>query len=180
MILEPLAPSAEGEPEPPEFPAPLLAELTALYRSDPVFQRISGEFPNPDDIRPEHVAAGLAEELGHPAAEVLLARDDGRIVGVAITLAEHPDPDDPDPWIGLLMIHGKEQRSGYGSELARLVEERLAAAGHVAVRLAVLERNTRALAFWSAQGYEVIDHREDRRLHRPCVVMRKPLTRSDR
>lgn len=87
MFLEPLMPADEGEPGlPPRFPGPLLAELTALYRSDPVFQRISGDFPDPDDIRPEHVAASLAQELAHPASEVLLAREDDRLVGVAITL----------------------------------------------------------------------------------------------
>jgi ribosomal protein S18 acetylase RimI-like enzyme len=175
MILEPLVLSDEGEPGPPGFPVPLLAELTALYRSDPVFQRISGDFPDPDDIRPEHVAASLAEELAQPSAEVLLAREGEQLVGVAITLAEHPDPDDPDPWIGLLMVHGQEQRTGYGRRLAGLVEERLRAAGHDGVRLAVLANNQRALAFWTKLGYEAIDHREDRRRHRPCVVMRKDL-----
>ncbi|MGP3983494.1 GNAT family N-acetyltransferase [Streptomyces sp. KR80] len=182
MILEPLTLSGDGltAPEEPDdglhgLPAPLLDELTALYRSDPAFQRISGDFPDPEDIRPEHVAASLAEELARPEAEVLLAREGHRLLGVAITLAEHPDPDDPDPWIGLLMVHGQEQRTGYGRELAGLVEERLRVAGHTGVRLAVLENNPKALAFWTALGYEVIDHREDRRLHRPCAVLRKDL-----
>ncbi|MCM2577256.1 hypothetical protein [Streptomyces meridianus] len=67
--------------------------------------------PDPDDLRPEHVAVGLAAELGHPSAEVLPARDDDRIVGAAITLAERPDPVGPDPRIGLLMVHGKNRRS---------------------------------------------------------------------
>ncbi|MGK5630302.1 GNAT family N-acetyltransferase [Streptomyces sp. URMC 123] len=156
-------------------PAPLLDELTALYRSDPVYQRISGDFPDPDDIRPEQVAASLSQELAHPATEVLLARDGHRLVGVAITLAEHPEVDDPDPWIGLLMVHGQEQRTGYGRELARLVEDRLRAEGRTAVRLAVLETNARALAFWAALGYEVVDHRRDRRHGRPCAVLRKSL-----
>lgn len=175
MILEPLTLSEDGTRHPHGLPAPLLDELTALYRSDPVFQRISGDFPDPEDIRPEQVAASLREELAHPAAEVLLAREGHRLLGVAITLSEHPDPEDPDPWIGLLMVHGQEQRTGHGRELARLVEERLRRAGHEAVRLAVLESNSRALAFWSTLGYEAIDHREDRRLHRPCVVLRKKL-----
>lgn len=94
---------------------------------------------------------------------------------MAITLAHHPDPADPDPWIGLLMVDAQQHRSGYGRQLAGLVEERFRAAGRDGVRLAVLENNPRALAFWTALGYEVIDHRPDRQLDRPCAVLRKPL-----
>ncbi len=49
-------------------------------------------------------------------------------------------------------------------------------AGRAAVRLAVLADNPKALAFWTALGYGVIDHREDVRLKRPCAVLRKELT----
>ncbi|WP_326628418.1 MULTISPECIES: GNAT family N-acetyltransferase [unclassified Streptomyces] len=169
MIIEPL-PSVAGA-----LPGPLLAELTALYASDPAFQQLSGDFPDPHGIRSEQVAASLAEELANPDTEVLLARSQGQLVGVAITLAHHPDPADPDPWIGLLMVDARQHRSGYGRQLAGLVEERLRAAGRDGVRLAVLENNPRALAFWTALGYEVIDRRPDRQLGRPCAVLRKLL-----
>ncbi|MFI9825383.1 GNAT family N-acetyltransferase [Streptomyces sp. NPDC052013] len=170
MILEPLRLSPGHG-----IPAPLLAELTALYSSDRAFQELSGDFPDPGDIRPEQVASALAEELAHPDAEVLLARDAGRLAGIAITLAHHPDPADPDPWIGLLMVDAARQRRGYGRRLATLVEDRFRAAGRTAVRLAVLENNPGALAFWTALGYEIVDHREDRRLGRTCAVLRKVL-----
>ncbi|MGW6096689.1 GNAT family N-acetyltransferase [Streptomyces sp. NPDC055157] len=169
MIIEPLLPVAGA------LPGPLLAELTALYASDPTFQQLSGDFPDPHDIRSEQVAASLAEELANPDTEVVLARSQGQLVGVAITLAHHPDPADPDPWIGLLMVDARQHRSGYGRQLAGLVEERFRSAGRDGVRLAVLENNPRALAFWTALGYEVIDHRPDRQLGRPCAVLRKPL-----
>src|ERR1044072_422790 len=80
-----------------DIPGPLLTELTALYAANRDFMALSGDFPDPDDMRPEQVAAALAEKLAHPDAEVLLARSAGRLVGVAITLARHPDPADPDP-----------------------------------------------------------------------------------
>ncbi|GHB36256.1 DNA mismatch repair protein MutT [Streptomyces viridiviolaceus] len=121
------------------------------------------------------MAAALAEELAVPHAEVLLARDAGRLAGVAITLAHHPDPADPDPWIGLLMVDGTLHRQGYGRRLASLVEDRFRAAGRSAVRLAVLDGNADGLAFWTALGYEVVDHRTDLRHSRPCAVLRKPL-----
>ncbi|MEV6835233.1 GNAT family N-acetyltransferase [Streptomyces sp. NPDC051133] len=174
MLLEPL-------PAGRDIPAPLLTELTALYASNHEFHRISGDFPDPDDVRPDQVAATLAEDLAVPGAEVLLARaGDGRLVGLAVTLAHHPDPADPDPWIGLLMVDAAEHGRGYGRTLAGLVEDRFRARGREAVRLAVLAGNPRALAFWTALGHQVIDHRPDRALGRPCAVLRKALTGAPR
>lgn len=98
-----------------------------------------------------------------------------RLVGVAITLARHPDPADPDPWIGLLLVDATAQRRGYGSQLAALVEERFRQAGRAAVRLAALDNNPGALSFWTSLGYEVVEHRRDRQLGRPCTVLRKTL-----
>lgn len=170
MILRPLT-STDGA-----LPGELLTELTALYAANLDFHALSGDFPDPDDIRPEQVAAALADDLAHPDAEVLLARSEGRLVGIAITLAHHPDPADPDPWIGLLMIDAGVQRLGYGRQLAELVENRLRTGGRTAVRLAVLDGNTRALAFWTALGYEPIAHRPDLQRARPCTVLRKPLS----
>ncbi|MGW0137276.1 GNAT family N-acetyltransferase [Streptomyces sp. NPDC003299] len=170
MLLDPLPRTPDHD-----IPAPLLTELTALYASNREFQALSGDFPDPDDIRPEQVAVALADELANPDTEVLLARDEGRLVGVAITLAHHPDPDDPDPWIGLLMVDAGVHRQGYGRRLATAVEDRFRSAGRSAVRLAVLANNPRALAFWTSLGYEVIAHRTDRALGRPCAVLRKPL-----
>ncbi|MFI0091032.1 GNAT family N-acetyltransferase [Streptomyces bobili] len=158
-----------------DIPAPLLAELTALYAADREFQALSGDFPDPEDIRPEQVAKALADELAGPGAEVLLARGGGRLVGVVVTLARHPDPDDPDPWIGLLMVDTAVRRQGYGRRIAEAVEARFRAAGRGAVRLAVLDGNPKGLAFWTALGYEVIGHRPDLRLGRPCAVLRKSL-----
>ncbi|MFF9096178.1 GNAT family N-acetyltransferase [Streptomyces sp. NPDC014776] len=170
MLLDPLPRTPDHD-----IPAPLLTELTALYASNREFQALSGDFPDPDDIRPEQVAVALADELANPDTEVLLARDEGRLVGVAITLAHHPDPADPDPWIGLLMVDAGVHRQGYGRRLATAVEDRFRSAGRSAVRLAVLANNPRALAFWTSLGYEVIAHRTDRALGRPCAVLRKPL-----
>ncbi|MFJ7077885.1 GNAT family N-acetyltransferase [Streptomyces sp. NPDC098781] len=171
MILDPLPLTPDHD-----IPAPVLTELTALYASNRDFHALSGEFPDPDDIRPEQVATVLADELAEPGAEVLLARSEGRLVGIAVTLARHPDPVDPDPWIGLLMVDGTDHRRGYGRQLATLVEDRFRAAAHSAVRLAVLDNNPQALAFWTALGYETLGYGRDRRLDRPCTVLRKELT----
>jgi ribosomal protein S18 acetylase RimI-like enzyme len=171
MILDPLPLTPDHD-----IPAPLLTELTALYASNREFHALSGDFPDPDDVRPEQVAAALAEELQVPGAEVLLARSSGQLVGIVITLARHPDPSDPDPWIGLLMVDAGAQQQGHGRRLASLVEDRLRAADRTAVRLAVLDNNPGALSFWTALGYETIAYGRDRQLDRPCTLLRKELT----
>ncbi|WP_395362038.1 GNAT family N-acetyltransferase [Streptomyces sp. YH02] len=173
MIVETLAPKALEDGA--ALPGPLLTELTALYASDEEFQQLSGDFPDPSDIRPEQVAAALADELARPTAEVLLARSEGRLVAVAVTLGRHPDPTEPEPWLGLLMVHGDERRTGHGRRLAAYVEDRFRAGGRTGLRLAVLENNPRALAFWTSLGYVETARRPDLAHGRPCVVMRKGL-----
>jgi len=86
---------------------------------------------------------------------------------------DFPDPADPDPWIGLLMV--SEHRKGHGRRIAEAVEEGFRRAGRDAVRLAVLENNPAGTAFWTSLGYEEIDRRKDRQLGRPCAVLRKTL-----
>ncbi len=129
MRLSPLALTPDRD-----IPAPLLTELTALYAANRDFHALSGDFPDPDDIRPEQVAAELADELAQPDAEVLLARSEGHLVGVVVTLGRHPDPADPDPWIGLLMVDAAVHRQGHGRAVADLVEDRFRAEGRTAVR----------------------------------------------
>ncbi|MGW7071436.1 N-acetyltransferase family protein [Streptomyces sp. NPDC054855] len=170
MILEPLTPAGDGA-----LPGELLTELTALYASNHAFHALSGDFPDPHDIRPEQVATALADELAVPGAEVLVARSEGRVVGIGITLDRHPDPADTDPWIGLLMMDAGQQRKGYGRDFVSKIEERFRGNGRDGVRIAVLEGNEAALAFWNTLGYEVIDHRRDLDADRPCAVLRKPL-----
>ncbi|MGA4844151.1 GNAT family N-acetyltransferase [Streptomyces sp. G45] len=171
MFLEPLTPAEDGA-----LPGPLLTELTALYASNHAFFALSGDFPDPYDIRAEQVARALADELAVPGAQVLLARSEGRLVAVAVTLDQHPvRADDPDPWIGLLLVDARVQRAGWGRRAARAVEERFRAAGRTGVRLAVLANNPKGAAFWAALGYEVIDRRDDLGAGRPCTVLRKPL-----
>lgn len=170
VIVEPLT---AGDPY--GLPGPLLTELTGLYASNEEFQQLSGDFPDPGRILPEQVAAALADELAQPTAEVLLARSEGRLVAIAVTLGRHPDPADPDPWLGLLMVHADAHRAGFGRRLAGHVEEGFRSRGRTGLRLAVLENNPRALAFWTSLGYEEIARRPDLAHGRPCLVLRKQL-----
>ncbi|MFJ8012580.1 GNAT family N-acetyltransferase [Streptomyces sp. NPDC096339] len=171
MILQPLV-SVDGA-----LPGPVLTEIAALYATNHAFFELSGDFPDPHHITVEQVATALADELSHDGAEVLLARSAGRLVGLAATLAHHPDPasGDPDPWIGLLLIDAGAHREGFGRTVATLVEDRFRAAGRAGVRIAVLDNNPKAVAFWKSQGYTALRRARDRELGRDCTVMRKPL-----
>ncbi|MEU5809493.1 GNAT family N-acetyltransferase [Streptomyces sp. NPDC047718] len=171
MIIEPLVPADHA------LPGPVLTEITALYATNHAFFELSGDFPDPHRITVGQVARALADELAHDGAEVLLARSAGRLVALAAVLAHHPDPasGDPDPWIGLLIVDAGAHRSGHGSALADHVEDRFRAAGREAVRIAVLDGNAGALAFWTARGYAFLRHAKDRELGRDCTVLRKEL-----
>ncbi|MEV6955764.1 GNAT family N-acetyltransferase [Streptomyces sp. NPDC051183] len=175
MILQQLTP-VDGA-----LPGPVLTEIAALYSTNHAFFELSGDFPDPNRITVEQVAAALADEIAQDGAEVLLARSAGRLVGLAATLAHHPDAqaEDPDPWIGLLLIDATAHREGYGRAVAGLVEGRFRAAGRTGVRLAVLDNNPRGLAFWQAQGYVTLRRAADRELGRACTVLRKDLQRPE-
>ncbi|MFB6810479.1 GNAT family N-acetyltransferase [Streptomyces sp. NPDC056387] len=171
MILQPLVP-VDGA-----LPGPVLTEIAAVYATNRAFFELSGDFPDPARITVEQVAAALADELAHDGAQVLLARSAGRLVGLAATLAHHPDPAsaDPDPWIGLLLVDATAHRAGYGRTLAALVEDDFRAAGRTGLRIAVLDANTAGMAFWQAQGYTALRRARDRERGRDCTVLRKAL-----
>ncbi|MEU3775900.1 GNAT family N-acetyltransferase [Streptomyces sp. NPDC032472] len=172
MILEPLTGDDDGT-----LPGPLLTEIAALYATNHAFFELSGDFPDPHRITVEQVAAALTDELAHDGAEVLLARSAGRLVGLAATLAHHPDPasGDPDPWIGLLLVDATAHRAGHGTRIAATVEDRFRTAGRTALRLAVLDNNPGARDFWASRGYTFLRHAKDLEHGRDCTVMRKEL-----
>lgn len=148
--------------------------MVDLYTSNPEYCRVAGEY-DPGNVRADRVEADLREEAGTEGCEVLLARDERRqLVGLLCLLDRHPT--DGQPWIGLLLVHGNFHRKGIGRLLANMVEERFRDEGRGGLRLAVLENNPVALAFWSSLGWQEIDRRADRQHGRPCVVMHKQLT----
>ncbi|MFD9466095.1 GNAT family N-acetyltransferase [Streptomyces sp. NPDC060027] len=150
-----------------------IAEVVGLYASNPEYCRAAGEY-DPERVPADSVEADLREEADTEGCEVLLARDEqDRIVGLLCLLDRHPT--DGHPWIGLLLVHGSLHRLGLGRRLASLVEERFRHEGRDGLRLAVLENNPAALAFWSSLGWHEIDRRAERKYGRPCIVMHKRL-----
>ncbi|MGW2474564.1 GNAT family N-acetyltransferase [Streptomyces sp. NPDC001665] len=150
-----------------------IREVVALYAGNPAYWRAAGEY-DPEDIHAVRVEADLRDEVATEGGEVLLGRDgEGRVVGVVCLLRRHPK--DGLPWIGLLMVDGRSRRTGIGRRLVGLVQERFRAEGRSGLRLAVLENNPDALAFWKSLGWREIDRRQDLAHDRPCIVMHKNL-----
>ena len=149
-----------------------IAQVVDLYTSNPEYGHTAGEY-DPADVKAEQVEADLRDDVRN-GIEVLLASDDhDRLVGMVGLISRHPV--DGFPWIGLLMVHGSLQRSGLGRAMTATVERLLLDRGERGVRLAVLEKNSSAEAFWRSLGWLEIDRRPDRVYGRPCVVMHKTL-----
>jgi RimJ/RimL family protein N-acetyltransferase len=84
----------------------------------------------------------LAVARMDPARHPLVLRDstdDGRVIGRAEVLDEHPR--DGAPWIGLFEVH--QQRQGYGLEAVEALLGWARSAGAPALRLGVDEGNRR-------------------------------------
>jgi GNAT superfamily N-acetyltransferase len=149
-----------------------IAQVVDLYVSNPEYGLIAEEY-DPTDVKAEQVEADLRDDTRN-GIEVFLATDgqDG-LIGMVGLLSRHPV--DGLPWIGLLMIHGSRQRSGFGRAVTQAVERLLLDRGELAVRLAVVEKNQSAEAFWRSLGWVEIDRRPDGTYGRPCIVMHKTL-----
>jgi ribosomal protein S18 acetylase RimI-like enzyme len=147
------------------------AAVVDLYESNPEYGEASGDY-TPGQVSAEGVEAELREDAAI-GSDVLLAREaDGHVVGLVSILREHRDG---HPWIGLLIVRGDEHGRGHGRVMVDLVEETLRGEGRPGVRLAVLENNPAALAFWTSLGWQEIDRRPDLQHDRPCIVMHKDL-----
>ncbi|MET8509174.1 GNAT family N-acetyltransferase [Streptomyces sp. NPDC004787] len=156
------------------FTSQELAEVADLYTSNPEYCRAAGEY-DPENFLADRLEADLREEAGTDGCDVLLARDaQGDCVGLLCLLDRHPA--DGYPWIGLLMVHGRQHRLGIGRQLTETVEERFRKQGHNGIRLAVLENTPKSLAFWTSMGWQEVGRRSDNQHGRPCIVMHKQLT----
>ena len=102
------------------------------------------------------LAVGWMDPARHPL--VLRHKNDGRVLGWADVLDEHPR--DRVPWIGLLEMHADVQRQGYGREAVGAFVGWARQRGVPALRLGVDEGNAAAFAFWQSLGFEVVDERE--------------------
>jgi len=123
--------------------------LLPVFNSDEQFNIWSGIGPT---MSLEALQAELQETLALPEGTVWQIRNQtGTLVGVAETALLHPSH---GAWIALLLIARDFQGHGYGSEAATLLERHFFSSPEITqIGLAVLVKNTPALAFWEKRGY---------------------------
>jgi ribosomal protein S18 acetylase RimI-like enzyme len=102
------------------------------------------------DAEPTHTddAAGLATLLDRDADALILATDDGRLVGSVIA--------GWDGWRGSIyriVVAPTHRRQGLGRRLLRAAEDRLASVGGRRSQAIVVEPDAQATGFWRASGW---------------------------
>ena len=100
-------------------------------------------------IRPGDDDRSLAAFSERNPGLVIVGEDRGRIVGTALA-----GWDGRRGWLYHVAVHPDERRRGIATKLVRLLEERLRERGCHKVNLIVWEGEERAMAFWTAIGYE--------------------------
>lgn len=90
-----------------------------------------------------------------PTRHVLRVSD--RATGATVGVVDFVEwsPVDGLPWIGLVLIHGEQQRRGLGSDVVRTLANHLAPT-HAAVRMAVMAKNEGGLAFARSVGFRLL------------------------
>ena len=151
-----------------------LPQLQRLFDSNLAYLRIAGEvLPDAVGIADDHACRYMTAETSLPGGRCLVAVDGEDVVATVALVVPHPN--EPYPWIGLLLVEGARQGRGIGGCVADAVEKLLSEEGWSEVRLAVLEANSAAYRFWARQGYSSYDEGEDTQGRR-CFLMRKELS----
>jgi len=99
-------------------------------------------------IRPGDDDAGLERFAARNPELMLLAEEDGHLVGSALA-----GWDGRRGWLYHVAVHRDERRRGIGRTLVADLEGRLRELGCTKVNLIVWDDNTWAMRFWEALGY---------------------------
>ena len=99
-------------------------------------------------IRPGDDDASLARFAAHNPELLLLAEENGHLVGSALA-----GWDGRRGWLYHVAVREDHRRHGLGARLVRTIEERLREHGCPKVNLIVWDDNTWAMQFWEALGY---------------------------
>lgn len=124
------------------------AAALEVYLSNPGYFALAGN-PSPSlaDITQDAAALPPGAE---PRQKLYRLIEGGG--GLIDLIVDYPAPG--EAFIGLFLVHGRLHRQGRGSLWIRGIEEWLREGGCRRLRLAVIERNEGALAFWKSLGFE--------------------------
>ncbi|WP_179378382.1 GNAT family N-acetyltransferase [Jannaschia marina] len=119
------------------------------------------------DVLPGYLAEKWAPRVFAPPMLTLVAEGDAGLAGfVCVLTAEAP------PLIDNLHVHPGLRGRGLGARLLAAARAGVADAGFDEVELTVLERNTRAHAFYLAQGGRDLGAKPDLLVGHPVTVRR--------
>lgn len=93
------------------------------------------------------------------------------MIGCADVIRAYPTDD--RAFIGLLLLSESHQGRGYGKACFTLLTRLARDWNCEAIRLGVVSTNSRALAFWQREGFEVVERKENPRFTGDIAVMER-------
>ena len=94
-------------------------------------------------------------EFLNELTESYLITIEDKYIGLIDFLRNHPK--DNYPWLGLLMIHGDYHSRGYGKMSYLEFEEKLKYENFNTIRIGILEKNNKAIKFWTNLEFIMYD-----------------------
>jgi ribosomal protein S18 acetylase RimI-like enzyme len=137
---------------PADLPA-LVALVNAAYRGDTARRGWTHEADLLDGQRIDR--AMLDEMLADPAQHLLVAEEDGRLVGCAAVADKGGFA-----YLGMLTVDPERQGGGLGRRLAAAGEHLARALGRSRVRMTVIETRHELIAWYGRLGYAPTGERE--------------------
>ena len=122
-----------------------------LETCDDYFRLISGKSVGPHEADTELASLPPGKTLDDKFF-VGLQEPDGTLAGVFDLIKDYPEP---GIWyLGLLLLHPANRSKGHGEAIHVQVSAWVRSQGGSAIRLGVVEKNTKALKFWTRLGYQ--------------------------
>ena len=151
-------------PEPPSVPfdlrrlgsadAPWLQDF--LETCDDYFRMISGQSAAPHEAETELASLPPGKTLDDKFF-VGLQGPDGTLAGVFDLVKDYPEP---GIWyLGLLLLHPAVRSKGHGEAIHAQISALVRSQGGSAIRLGVVEKNEKALKFWTRLGYHELSRK---------------------
>jgi len=118
---------------------------------------------------------GRLKRFDEGGTDFLMMFDDDRLIGAAVFGKSFTEGYEEDGEVSAIYLREERIGKGYGHQLYMSIEQALAAKGFNNYVLDVMKDNVRAIQFYRAHGFEIVD---DRSIligdtNYPLVVMRK-------
>ncbi|MGI4858073.1 MAG: GNAT family N-acetyltransferase [Janthinobacterium lividum] len=146
------------------------AGVSRIFREAPGYtELVEGRAPSEDDVDDFFNGKPESKELSDKAGFGLYVGPD--MVGCADVIRGYPSDD--CAFIGLLLFSEAHQNRRYGRAALGMIDEIAGMWGCGKLRLAVVTKNLRALAFWQREGFAVIHTKTNPRFLGTVTVMER-------